>query len=146
MEVADEIVVINDGVIEQVGTPDDLYERPANDFVMRFLGPVTSVGGLLVRPHDIDVLPEAEPASVAARVERLVRLGFEVRVDAVDSDGRQVSIQLTKNQAAGLGLEPGKEINLRVGAALASNGEPTPIERNPATAPDQDAEGVGTSA
>lgn len=83
-----------------------------------FLGPVTDVGGLLVRPHDIDVLADAEPASVAARVERLVRLGFEVRVEAVDAEGKQVSVQLTRTQAEALDLGPGKEINLRPGVPL----------------------------
>jgi sulfate transport system ATP-binding protein len=127
MEVADEIVVINDGKVEQVGSPDELYDRPANDFVMRFLGPVTDVGGLLVRPHNIDVLADAEPASVAARVERLVRLGFEVRVEAVAADGKQVSIQLTRAQAEALDLGPGKEINLRPGAPLVElEGEAAP--------------------
>ena len=55
LEVADEIVVINDGRIEQIGTPDQLYDEPANDFVMGFLGPVTTLDGALIRPHDIDV-------------------------------------------------------------------------------------------
>src|SRR3712207_6497758 len=55
LEVADQIVVINDGRVEQIGTPDELYDQPANDFVMSFLGPVTTLGGLLVRPHDIDL-------------------------------------------------------------------------------------------
>src|SRR6187397_2986932 len=55
LEVADEIVVINEGRVEQVGSPDELYDAPANDFVMSFLGPVTSLNGHLVRPHDIDV-------------------------------------------------------------------------------------------
>ena len=43
LEVSDEIVVINDGRIEQVGTPDELYDKPVNDFVMSFLGPVTTL-------------------------------------------------------------------------------------------------------
>src|ERR687884_1023732 len=55
LEVADEIVVINEGRIEQIGSPDELYDRPANNFVMSFLGPVTTLGGNLVRPHDIDI-------------------------------------------------------------------------------------------
>ena len=55
LEVANSIVVINDGRIEQIGTPDDLYDRPANDFVQSFLGPVTQLGGRLIRPHDIDI-------------------------------------------------------------------------------------------
>ena len=82
LEVADEIVVINDGRIEQIGTPDELYDEPANDFVMRFLGPVTRLGGELVRPHDLD-LPRQRPGRRGRRgtVTRLVRVGFEVRVE-----------------------------------------------------------------
>jgi len=118
MEVADEIVVINEGRIEQVGTPDELYDRPANDFVMRFLGPVTNLGGRMVRPHDIDVLPDAGPTTVSARVERLVRLGFEVRVDAVDNQGQTLSVQLTRAQVESLTLAPGKVINLRPSTPL----------------------------
>ncbi len=113
MEVADEIVVINDGKISQIGTPDELYDWPANDFVMRFLGPVTDLGGRLVRPHDIDVLLDAGPSTVSAKVERLVRLGFEVRVDAVDDQGQALSVQLTRAQVESLILAPGKMINLR---------------------------------
>ena len=55
MEVADEIVVINNGSVEQIGTPDQLYDEPANDFVMNFLGPVTNLAGRSVRPHDIEI-------------------------------------------------------------------------------------------
>ena len=113
MEVADEIAVINDGVVEQVGSPDDLYDRPANEFVMRFLGPVTNLGGQLVRPHDIEVLDGPGPGTVTARIERLVRLGFEVRVDATVPEGEPVSVQLTRAQAEGLSLQPGSEVHLR---------------------------------
>src|SRR5690348_1047755 len=56
LEVADQIVVINDGRIEQVGSPDELYDAPASEFVMSFLGPVTVLDGRLVRPHDIEVV------------------------------------------------------------------------------------------
>ena len=55
LEVSDELVVINHGKVEQVGGPNDLYDRPANEFVMEFLGPVTRLDGRLVRPHDIDI-------------------------------------------------------------------------------------------
>ena len=55
MEVADEIVVINEGRVEQIGSPDQLYDEPANDFVMGFLGEVTRLGPVRLRPHDIEV-------------------------------------------------------------------------------------------
>ena len=112
MEVADEIVVINNGCVEQIGTPDQLYDQPANDFVMNFLGPVTNLGGRPVRPHDIEIMTFPEPGSVPATIERLVRLGFEVRVDAV-ADGRDVWVQITRGEADRLDLAPGSEVFLR---------------------------------
>ena len=61
MEVADQIAVMNHGVIEQVGGPRDLYEQPENEFVMSFIGPTTRVGETWVRPHDLEILLSAEP-------------------------------------------------------------------------------------
>ena len=81
LEVADELVVINNGRVEQVGSPATLYDHPANDFVMGFLGPVTRLGPRLVRPHDIDVFPAATANAVEAVVLRLQRVGFEVRAE-----------------------------------------------------------------
>ena len=66
MEISDQIIVINNGQVEQAGTPDQLYDQPANDFVMGFLGPVTELGDGLVRPHDIHVVARA----VAGRAGR----------------------------------------------------------------------------
>ncbi len=94
LDVSDRIAVLNAGRIEQVGKPDELYERPANDFVMSFLGSVANLNGTMVRPHDIrleressvSVVGDGQPAPtrVRATVERIVRLGFEVRVDLVN--------------------------------------------------------------
>src|SRR5438552_1138307 len=81
MELSDQIVLINDGRVEQIGTPADLYERPANEFVMNFIGPVTKLDGRMIRPHDVEVLAYAAAATAEAVVERVTRLGFEVRVD-----------------------------------------------------------------
>src|SRR5689334_9278156 len=81
LEVADELAVINEGRIEQEGSPDDLYDRPANEFVMSFLGPVTSLGGELVRPHDLRLHASDPGQAVRGKVTRVTRVGFEVRVD-----------------------------------------------------------------
>ena len=116
MEVADEIVVINNGAVEQIGSPDQLYDQPDNDFVMNFLGPVTKLGCVAVRPHDIEILTHDEPASVPATVSRLVRLGFEVRVDAVAGD-QDVWVQISRGEADRLDLAPGREVFLRPVAA-----------------------------
>src|SRR4051812_22466394 len=86
MDVADSIVVLAGGVVEQVGSPDHIYENPANEFVMSFLGAVARLGGTLVRPHDIELLDTPEPGTTPATVVRVVRLGFEVRVEMKAGD------------------------------------------------------------
>ncbi|MGH3470089.1 MAG: sulfate/molybdate ABC transporter ATP-binding protein, partial [Thermocrispum sp.] len=103
MEVADQIVVVNAGRVEQVGTPDQLYDTPANDFVMRFVGPVTELDGHLVRPHDLH-LHAIHPGGSAIRgiVERITRVGYEVRVQLAVPDGPPVVATLTRTQAAAL--------------------------------------------
>ena len=105
MEVADEIVVVADGEVKQVGSPDELYEQPASEFVMSFLGPVTKIGGELVRPHDLELLARQEPGAREAVVERVTRLGFEVRVDLV-VDGAEAWAQVTRGTAEHLDLKP----------------------------------------
>jgi len=112
MEVADRIVVMAEGQVKQVGTPDDLYDRPTSDFVMKFLGPVTELGGSLVRPHDLEVLPEPAPGSTPAIVERVVRLGFEVRAD-LHVDGSPAWAQLTRADARRLDLKPGDTVHVK---------------------------------
>ncbi len=112
LEVSDELVVINHGRIEQVGSPNTIYDHPANDFVMSFLGPVTRLGGRLVRPHDIEVLPTASGGAVEARVTRLVRVGFEVRAELASSDS-EPWVQLTRGQADALDLHEDRVVWLR---------------------------------
>jgi sulfate/thiosulfate transport system ATP-binding protein len=113
MEVADLIAVMNEGRIEQVGAPRDLYERPANDFVMEFLGPVTRLGSELVRPHDVRIAPLPEPGSSEAQITRVVHLGFEVRVELELADGGEASVQLTKAEADELELADGDIVHVR---------------------------------
>ena len=111
LEVADEIVVINEGRIEQVGTPDQLYDEPANDFVMDFLGEVTQLGTVRLRPHDIEIALNPDLAgSTAADILRLTRVGFEVRLVAGTEDGQEVSVVTTRTHARALGLEEGMRV------------------------------------
>jgi sulfate transport system ATP-binding protein len=109
LEVSDQLVVINRGRIEQVGSPAELYDRPANDFVMEFLGPVTRLGPRLVRPHDIEITTQPAADALPGTVARLHRVGFEVRA-VVRVDAEDVSVQLTRGQAEQLGLEPGTPV------------------------------------
>jgi sulfate transport system ATP-binding protein len=111
LEVADEIVVINEGRVEQIGTPDQLYDEPANDFVMGFLGEVTELGDIALRPHDIDLsLAPVLAGATAGTVTRLLRIGFEVRVTVRTDRGRDVTVVLTRTHARGLGLETGTKV------------------------------------
>lgn len=114
LEVADEIVVINGGQVEQVGTPDELYDAPANDFVMSFLGPVTRFNGELIRPHDIEVFAGGSSPDEATSgvITRFTRVGFEIRL-AVTCAAGVVDVMLTRAEARGLHLEQGASVWLR---------------------------------
>jgi sulfate transport system ATP-binding protein len=115
MDVAEQIVVMNDGRIEQVGEPRELYEQPANEFVMTFVGPVNRMGDGFVRPHDIEVMLEPNGSSEEAQVDRVVHLGFEVRVEFTLHDGSPGWAQLTKTEAEALELSPGQIVFVRQG-------------------------------
>ena len=110
MELADQIVLMNQGRVEQIGGARDLYERPGNDFVMSFIGPVSHFGEELVRPHDIDVRREPNGSAERATVERVVHLGFEVRADLALEDGREVWVQMTRDEATALELAEGGQV------------------------------------
>jgi sulfate/thiosulfate transport system ATP-binding protein len=114
LEIADEIIVINDGRVEQSGPPGDLYDRPVNEFVMGFLGPVTRLGGQLTRPHDIDVSTTSTDGSIQGTVDRVVALGFEIRLTVVPKDSDEpVTIQISRGQARELDLSVGDTVWLR---------------------------------
>jgi sulfate transport system ATP-binding protein len=113
MELAEQIVVLNQGRVEQAGSPADLYEHPANPFVMGFVGPVTRMGEEWVRPHDVDVVTDGREGTVEALVQRIVRLGFEVRLELVLGDGRSLSAQLTRAEAQELEVEEGQIVHVR---------------------------------
>lgn len=113
MEVADEVVVMNRGRIEQIAGPRELYERPANEFVMTFVGQANRLGDAYVRPHDFDVTLEPNGATREAMIERIVHLGFEVRIDLVREDGERLSVQLTRDEAEHLELDRGQIVYVR---------------------------------
>ncbi len=113
MEVAETVAVMNHGRIEQIAGPEELYERPANQFVMEFVGAVNRLGDAFVRPHDLELALEPNGTTKEAMVVRLVPLGFEVRVELVRDDGEQLSAQLTRDEAAALELAPGQIVYVR---------------------------------
>jgi sulfate/thiosulfate transport system ATP-binding protein len=126
MEIAEQIVVVNEGRIEQSATPGEIYDNPATPFVMSFVGPVTRVDGRLVRPHDVEVLPEPAEASEQAVVTRIVRLGFEVRVELLPAEGDALVAQLSRAEAESLELGEGQIVHVRV--------DPTGAQKEPAGA------------
>lgn len=131
MDVADRLAVIHLGHLEQVGTAAELYDHPANDFVLTFVGPATSIGGRFVRPHDVTISRQpGTSASYPAKVVRVTHLGFEVRVElemlggqatpgeetALDAgkDGGSTGtwVQLDRDTARTLGLHVGESVFL----------------------------------
>jgi sulfate transport system ATP-binding protein len=123
MEISEQIVVVNEGRIEQSASPGDIYDNPASQFVMGFVGPVTRVGGALVRPHDIQVLTEPSEATQQAVVTRLWWLGFEVRVELLPAEGDALYAQLSRTEADALELSEGQIVHVRV--------DPTRARREP---------------
>ena len=114
MDVADRIAVMNEGRIEQVGAPREVYDAPATDFVMGFLGPVSKLGDELVRPHDITLRTTPDDThTVEAMVARVVHLGFEVRIDLELAGGETAFAQLTRDEANALELAAGDIVYVR---------------------------------
>ncbi len=109
MQIADSLAIVHDGRIEEVGTPSDLYDSPTSPFVHSFLGPVTTVAGRTVRPHDIAVSRQQSPGAIPAKVERVTSLGFEVRIELAAGTERPWA-QLARPNASALALEPGEEV------------------------------------
>jgi sulfate transport system ATP-binding protein len=123
MEIADEIVVMNQGCVEQVGTPTEIYDYPATPFVMSFIGPVNVLPGLtgivpnyhqltakdkiFLRPHDVVIQNDnGGEDAVSAQVDRIIHLGWEVRVELILKSGERVNAHLTREKFKQLQLQP----------------------------------------
>ena len=114
LDVSDHIAVLDAGRIVQVGTPRQLYDEPANDFVMGFLGEVAEVGADRVRPHDLRLRRDAVDGGHRARVQRVVHLGFEVRVELeLAENAAALHAQLTRAESDALELSSGDVVYVR---------------------------------
>jgi sulfate/thiosulfate transport system ATP-binding protein len=122
MDVAGQLVVMNEGRVEQSGSADELYEHPANEFVMSFVGEVNRLGDHFVRPHDMEVVLDPDERTREGMVQRIVTLGFEVRIELVLSDGTEVWAQLTRSELQRLELRKGQIAYLRPVQAKSFNG------------------------
>jgi sulfate transport system ATP-binding protein len=108
MDVASQIVVMNQGRVEQVGDPTQLYDEPATEFVMQFVGEANHIGDSWVRPHDLDVVSVTVPGGVEAQIERVTRYGFDARIELVTADGDPLLMQLTRERLDEIELETGQ--------------------------------------
>jgi sulfate transport system ATP-binding protein len=129
MEVADAIVVMNKGKVEQVGTPAEIYDNPATSFVMSFIGPVNVVSAsihilgnskhngdreqIFIRPQDIIIETQANGATVPARISRLIHLGWEIQVELVLDDGQVLMAHLARDRFDKLKLEPQQRVHVQ---------------------------------
>ncbi len=123
MEVADRLVIINEGHLEQIGAPAGMYDSPANEFVLKFLGPATYWQGRWVRPHDLVVHRDPELGGERATVERVTHLGFEIRIDLRLGAGETVWAQLSRGSAAELDVVPGDRVWVALSESVAGPGE-----------------------
>jgi sulfate/thiosulfate transport system ATP-binding protein len=135
MDVADQLVVMNEGRVEQTGSADELYEHPANEFVMSFVGEVNRLGDDFVRPHDMEVVLDADDRTKEGLVQRIVTLGFEVRVELVLSDATEVWAQLTRAELQRLELREGQIAYLRPIQAKSFNGSSPSDSKGASTPP-----------
>jgi len=129
MEVADQIVIMNKGRIEQVGSPAEIYDHPATPFVMQFVGEVNVLpshahlfephsfslpaADVFVRPHELEILPKNDGASTEAKIIRLIHLGREVQVELVLPDTLEVTAHVSKEQYHSLRLSPGQIVYVK---------------------------------
>lgn len=121
MEVADRIVVMNQGRIEQVGAPDEVYDHPATPFVLKFLGDVNLFHGRdhaqgavgsngeqapsvsYVRPHEVQVLAQPAEGSVAAKLIDVLTVGPNTRLAFERGDGKgEIEVELSRDEYAAL--------------------------------------------
>ena len=98
MEISDQIAVINHGRLEQIGSPRELYDSPASEFVMTFVGDAQPLGESLVRPHDIDLLTEAVDGAVEAMIVRVTLLGRDAKVELHDASGAEFVVLMTRDR------------------------------------------------
>lgn len=108
MEVADHVAVLNRGRLEQIGPPAELYDRPASEFVLRFLGDAFRLGDGFVRPHEISLSRFPGDGAVEVEVERIVVVGAHVRVDLVDGSGERMTARLGRENVEDLELTRGE--------------------------------------
>ena len=124
MEVASRIVVMNHGRIEQVGAPVELYEHPATEFVMSFVGKVNRVGDAYIRPHEVVICHPEKAGCISATIERVITLGFDNRIELTLPDGHRVWAQLTRDEVVRMQPAAGQVIGVDLSQSRRPGWEP----------------------
>ncbi|WP_013321678.1 sulfate/molybdate ABC transporter ATP-binding protein [Gloeothece verrucosa] len=125
MDVADEIVVMNHGRVEQIGKPAEIYDNPASAFVMSFIGQVNIFPGhanfltdenlhssqkIFVRPYDIELLTNPTEKAIQANIEKIIHLGKDIQAELITSEGLPFSVNLSRSQFEQLNLNSGQQV------------------------------------
>jgi len=113
MEVADQITLLNEGRVVQVGAPRQLYDEPESEFVMRFIGDASEIGGVLVRPRDVELLQEPASGAAEAMIVRMTVLGRDAKVELHDSTGAEIVAVITRERFDELDLWRGQTVWVR---------------------------------
>jgi sulfate transport system ATP-binding protein len=124
MEVADRIVVMNQGRVEQVGTPDEVYDHPATPFVLRFLGDVNLFQGrspleaVYVRPHELEIVADPAEGAWAATLSQTLTVGANTRVEFKrDGEEGYLDVELSRSEYLALrerlALQRGSRVYLK---------------------------------
>lgn len=108
MEVADRVAVMDHGRLEQVGAPAELYDAPASEFVLRFVGDAVRLGSSLVRPHEVVLKRWPEDGAVEVEIQRIAVLGADARVELVDGSGERLTARLRRDDVEDLDLVRGE--------------------------------------
>ena len=132
-EVADQVVIMNKGKVEQIGSPEEIFHKPANGFVMHFLGNVNIFHSRLehgqtheslelvhptrgnasgstavyVRPHELTLHRTREPKAIEGKVVHFRSIGLSVRVTLATAAGPEIQVELPKEEFSALGLGKG---------------------------------------
>ena len=110
MEISDQIAVLNHGKLEQVGSPRELYDEPASEFVMTFVGDAQPIGDILVRPHDVELLHEPADGAVEAMIVRITILGRDAKVELHDTSGSEILALMTRDHFDESGFWRGQNV------------------------------------
>ena len=121
LEVADRVVVVNNGKIEQVGAPDEIYDHPATPFVYQFIGHVNTFRPhadrdalAYVRPHDIEIVASNEDGAIAATLDHAIKIGPLVRLELTRADnGEHIDAELQREPFDRLRISAGNKVYLK---------------------------------